>query len=187
MKDFLNPKSMMTPGAAGAIMMFLANGLCSQFPELAFRYVALALSVALASAILKTAAMKVPEKVFYWLMNSLVIFVVGIGASNVGVNLQGSAGAKAMSAEMLTIATPSRSPASVATEAEQGPSPPSPAPAPGAPSDTQNYTALGSEVERLQDASRKLLAENRQLRAEKLRAEAFAQAPVPDQGFFNRW
>jgi hypothetical protein len=38
--DFLNPKSMVTPGMAGALVMFLSNAVCFQFPEIALRWAA---------------------------------------------------------------------------------------------------------------------------------------------------
>ena len=52
MNDFLNPKSMRTPGVAGSLMMFLVNGLASQFPELPARYLALCLSFLLGSIVI---------------------------------------------------------------------------------------------------------------------------------------
>lgn len=85
MNEFLNPKSMITPGAAGALMMFLVNGLAAPFPELPVRYVALVLSFVIGAFIMfKAPRLKVPERVVYWVVNSLVIFVVGFGASRLG-------------------------------------------------------------------------------------------------------
>ncbi len=49
MNEFLNPKSMTTPGAAGALMMLLANTFCAVFSEVAFRYAALSLSFLMGS------------------------------------------------------------------------------------------------------------------------------------------
>jgi hypothetical protein len=45
MNEFLNPKSMSTPGAAGALMMLIANALCTHFPGFPFRYAQLALTL----------------------------------------------------------------------------------------------------------------------------------------------
>jgi len=34
MKEFINPKSMLTPGLADSLMMFLVNGIAVPFPEI---------------------------------------------------------------------------------------------------------------------------------------------------------
>ena len=85
MNDFLNPKSMLTPGVAGSLMMFLVNGLASQFPELPARYLALFLSFLLGSIVwfaeVEGRAQKV-QKAVYWVLNSLLIFVIGFGTTH---------------------------------------------------------------------------------------------------------
>jgi hypothetical protein len=86
-KDFLNPKSMVTPGAAGALMMLLANALCAAFPELAFRFVAIAISFLIGFAILASADLKLRERAMYGIVNSLVIFAVGVGTSSATANI----------------------------------------------------------------------------------------------------
>lgn len=88
MSDFLNPKSMLTPGVAGALMMFLANAVCAAFPEAAFRYVALGMSFALGLVVFQTATIRFGEKATYWLLNSLIIFSTGVGASNIAANIE---------------------------------------------------------------------------------------------------
>ena len=88
MSDFLNPKSMLTPGIAGALMMFLANALCATFPEIAFRYVALGLSFALGLIVFRAAKIGLTEKATYWFLNSLIIFSTGVGASNIAANIE---------------------------------------------------------------------------------------------------
>ena len=84
MKEFLNPKSMLTPGVAGGTMMFLVNGLSAPFPELPVRYVALALSFLIGAVVFNAANLKLVERAVYWVLNSLVIFVVGFGAASIG-------------------------------------------------------------------------------------------------------
>jgi hypothetical protein len=85
MGEFLNPKSMLTPGAAGAVMMFVVNGLGTPFPDLPRRYVALALSFLLSALIvLKLPAIRLPERLGYWVLNSFMIFVIGFGANTLG-------------------------------------------------------------------------------------------------------
>lgn len=58
MSDFLNPKSMVTPGIAGALVMFLSNAICFQFPEVAPRWAALLLSFVLGGVVIAVAAPK---------------------------------------------------------------------------------------------------------------------------------
>ena len=92
MNEFLNPKSMLTPGAAGSLMMLLANTLCAVFPELGFRYVAISLSFVIGLAMLISANLRLAERMSYWVINSLVIFAVGIGTSNIAANVAAGPG-----------------------------------------------------------------------------------------------
>lgn len=89
MNEFLNPKSMLTPGVAGSLMMFLVNGIGCQFPELSMRYLALGISFLIGSVVwfseIKGRAPMV-QKGIYWVLNSLVIFVVGFGTSNLAAD-----------------------------------------------------------------------------------------------------
>jgi hypothetical protein len=87
MNDFMNPKSMITPGAAGGAMMLIANSLCNFFPEFAFRYVALGLSFMIGALVVVAASMHVLERSIYWIVNSLVIFSMGVGASKIAANV----------------------------------------------------------------------------------------------------
>jgi hypothetical protein len=86
-QDFLNPTSMLTPGIAGGLMMFIVNGLLIPFPELPARWVALVLSFAIGAAIAlaaKDAAKAWVQRVLLWCLNSLIIFVMGFGANSFG-------------------------------------------------------------------------------------------------------
>jgi hypothetical protein len=89
MKEFINPKSMLTPGVAGSLMMLLVNGITYQFPEFPARYLALLLSL-LIGAIVWSPQVKedLPrfQKPLYWILNSMVIFVVGFGTANLAAN-----------------------------------------------------------------------------------------------------
>ena len=98
MDQFLNPKSMMTPGFAGGLMMLVANAVCFVFPEVAFRYVALALSLLIGFVVVSAAEAKPPARAAYWLVNSLVIFAMGVGATNIGANIAGEPPAASQSA-----------------------------------------------------------------------------------------
>lgn len=86
MNDFLNAKSMSTPGAAGGIMMVLANAIHNNFQELPFRYVCVALSFAIGAIVFASIDLNRLERVFFWFINSLVIFAIGVGTSNIGAN-----------------------------------------------------------------------------------------------------
>lgn len=91
MNEFLNPKSMVTPGVAGGVLTFLVNGLAQPFPELPVRFMALALSFVIgAVVILNAAKMAIAERVAYWVLNSLVIFVVGFGTNHLGREATGT-------------------------------------------------------------------------------------------------
>lgn len=83
MNDFLNPKSMLTPGAAGAILMFLVNGICFSFPEVAPRYVALGLSFVIGLVSFAASDVKLVLRGTLWVLNSLIIFTMGMGAAKV--------------------------------------------------------------------------------------------------------
>lgn len=91
MNEFLNPKSMSTPGITGALMMLLANSICASFPELAFRYVSLSLSFLIGSIVFASANLKMWERGAYWIVNSLIIFSMGVGASNIAANVSSKA------------------------------------------------------------------------------------------------
>ncbi|MBU1424855.1 MAG: SNG1 family protein [Gammaproteobacteria bacterium] len=85
MQDFINPKSMMTPGIAGATMMFIVNGIVFAFPELQPRIIALILSFLIGSIVFASKtnlSAAIWTKLVYWIVNSLIIFVVGFGSAN---------------------------------------------------------------------------------------------------------
>ena len=87
MNEFLNPKSMLTPGVAGAMVMLLSNAICQAFPEVAFRYMALGISFLLGSVLLSEKSMEFTRRFGFWVLNSLIIFAMGVGATNIGANL----------------------------------------------------------------------------------------------------
>jgi hypothetical protein len=83
MHDFLNPKSMVTPGMAGALVMFLSNAVCFQFPEIAPRWAALLLSFVLGGFVIAAAKLRYIQAAGFWLINSLIIFAVAAGSAGV--------------------------------------------------------------------------------------------------------
>ncbi len=110
MQEFLNPKSMLTPGVAGTLMMFLVNGIVSQFPELSPRYLGLLFSFALGGAIFVSEALAgslIYLKGLFWILNSLIIFVVGFGSAYVAADAAGRASANADRAAVILQFIPS--------------------------------------------------------------------------------
>lgn len=79
--EFLNPKSMMTPGVAGSLVMFLTNALCYNF-NLQARWVGLGLSAIVGLLILLTGKIPFWQKVVFYFLNSMIIFSVGMGTAN---------------------------------------------------------------------------------------------------------
>ena len=95
MNEFLNPKSMITPGVAGAMVMLIANAIVSQFPEAPFRWVITTLSFLVGTVVFYAVNMPIVQRFAFWAVNSLIIFSVGIGTSNVAANVQRSSGVAA--------------------------------------------------------------------------------------------
>jgi hypothetical protein len=81
--EFLNPKSMLTPGLAGAMTMAITNALCSSF-ALPRPLIALALSCLLGIVTVGVATMPLWQKAVFTLFNSLFIFAMAVGTSTLG-------------------------------------------------------------------------------------------------------
>ena len=86
-EQFLNPNSMITPGAAGAMTAVVTNTLCTQFGALAPNYTALAMSFLLGAVVFGYGA-AIAARVLYYVINSLIIFVVAHGSNSVGSKLE---------------------------------------------------------------------------------------------------
>jgi hypothetical protein len=82
--DFLNPKSMSTPGVAGAVVMLIANTLWSNF-AIEPRWTALALSFLLGLVILAERALPAWQRLIFYVVNSLIIFSVSLGTNQLGM------------------------------------------------------------------------------------------------------
>ena len=83
--DFLNPKSMLTPGLAGILVMTLANSVSSAI-NLNPLYVALGLSFLIGTLIFQNVKVKWLSGVYY-VLNSLIIFNMALGGNAVGLQL----------------------------------------------------------------------------------------------------
>lgn len=83
-REFLNSKSMLTPGAAGSLTMLITNVLHQQF-ALPPAWVALILSLLLGTVVFGDEAVRALWKrgVFY-LVNSMVIFAMAVGVNAAG-------------------------------------------------------------------------------------------------------
>ena len=179
MNEFLNPKSMLTPGAAGALMMLIANSVCRAFPEFEFRYVALALSFVIGLLVFKAIAIGIGEKAFYWLINSLIIFATGVGASNIGANLESSKRAEQTSLDFVSRLLISEA------RAEDGPNS---APGASGAQEAQRSQELEQKVQKLKRENEALQrALEKQSEASPPQPAATAQQSKATDGFFRRW
>lgn len=81
--EFLNPKSMVTPGIAGGITMLIANSVATQF-EIPQKYIALAISALFSILVIKNSKLPRVEGAVYFILNSLLIFSVAVGTNSLG-------------------------------------------------------------------------------------------------------
>jgi hypothetical protein len=92
LQDFLTPEAMLTPGVAGSLTMMITNALATNF-NMPRAWLGLVLSFVFGLLVLVAAKGLVQKAVFY-VLNSLVIFCVAVGANGIGtagVPLQGHA------------------------------------------------------------------------------------------------
>ncbi len=82
-QDFLNPKSMITPGVAGGIVMLITNSLIGQF-DLSGPKVALGLSFLVGTLVFLAKTVPPWQRVIYYVLNSLIIFATATGTAFVG-------------------------------------------------------------------------------------------------------
>jgi large-conductance mechanosensitive channel len=97
-EDFLNPNAMITPGAAGAFTMIITNTLCSQFDNLPPNYTALAVSGLFGAMVFHYGA-TLGARFLYFIVNSLIIFVVAHGSNTIGSRIEDRYDASAKSAK----------------------------------------------------------------------------------------
>jgi hypothetical protein len=83
-KDFLNPKSMLTPGIAGGIVMMISNTLLMQF-DLPARWTALGLSALLGLVVFVAVAIPLWQRLIYYIFNVLIIFCFAVGSNRIGL------------------------------------------------------------------------------------------------------
>jgi hypothetical protein len=90
MEGFLNSKSMLTPGVAGGLVVSISAALTAQF-LLPGNWTALAISFLLGGVVFVDPKTKKVEKIILYLLNSLVIFTVAVGANTTGRAVSGAA------------------------------------------------------------------------------------------------
>jgi len=172
MQEFLNPKAMLTPGIAGTFMMFLANGLIVPFPEMSPRFIALGMSFLIGGVVFYSQRLQrapVYQKAMYWVLNSLVIFVVGFGTAHIAADATDTA--KSAPGAFFPFVSSAYAQDGAKAEVTKK-----------AATQAQRDTAL------LKQQLEKSQIENGKLKAQLLRKEGATATPPPkEKGFFQRW
>lgn len=85
--DFLNPRSMLTPGVAGSVVMVIANTLWVEFliPQ---KWTALILSFLLIIPILLKFSASWIENIIYFTFNGLIVFALAVNTNFAGRKIQ---------------------------------------------------------------------------------------------------
>lgn len=83
LKDFVNPKSMLTPGVAGGLTMAITNTLYAQF-GMSQKYTGLILSFLFALIVFNATGISRWQRAVYFILNGLIIFSVAVGTNAVG-------------------------------------------------------------------------------------------------------
>lgn len=82
-KEFLNPKSMMTPAIAGSFIMIIANTLWLQF-AISQKWTALFLSFLFLVPVLKSFTASFLERSIYFIFNALIVFSMAVNTNYAG-------------------------------------------------------------------------------------------------------
>jgi len=84
-QEFLNSRSMLTPGLAGALTMTISNALWLEF-GLPQKYVGIAISFLIGVLIVFSdkALIKFWQRLVFCVLNSLLIFSIAAGITNIG-------------------------------------------------------------------------------------------------------
>lgn len=88
MDEFLKPQSMLTPGIAGALAMFLTNALTSGFGVQSQPYpalICLIISFVIGLVVFGSTIKPFWRKFVYYGLNSLIIFAVAMGTNTTGL------------------------------------------------------------------------------------------------------
>jgi len=82
--DFLSPTGSLTPAAAGAVVLLIANSLGAVF-NVSRAATALLLSGIIGALIVVKFPASTAARIGYWLVNSLTIFAVAMGSNGIAV------------------------------------------------------------------------------------------------------
>jgi hypothetical protein len=104
--EFLNPKSMLTPGFAGAATMVITNTIHSQFALQDSERAPTALVLSLLFGALVFVAEGIPkwQRVIYYVLNSLIIFSMATGSNSAGTGISARVGSLIAPAPMAAYA-----------------------------------------------------------------------------------
>ena len=82
--DFLNPKSMLTPGACGAIVMGITNALAANLNMhgSSRMLLCLGLSFLMGTLVFAAGIKQIWQKLVFYVFNSLIIFTMGAGVNS---------------------------------------------------------------------------------------------------------
>jgi hypothetical protein len=89
MNEFLNGKSMITPGVAGGLVLAISNTAFTQF-GIPSKWSSLVLSFLLGTLVFVGTAGALWQKGILYLVNSAIIFSVAVGTNQVGAGLTGA-------------------------------------------------------------------------------------------------
>ena len=82
--EFFSARSMLTPGICGATTMSITSSLVSAF-QLPGNYVALSISLVMGLIVIADERIKMPGRLVYYVLNSLVIFSMAFGLNAASV------------------------------------------------------------------------------------------------------
>jgi len=85
-EEFLNPRSMVTPGVAGGLTMIIANSITYHF-HIKLAFVGLFVSCLFSLIAIYSAKMDIFQRLVFFVLNSLVIFAMALGSNAAGINI----------------------------------------------------------------------------------------------------
>lgn len=96
--DFLNPKSMLTPGLAGSMTMVITNALVTHFGA-SPPHTALIISALFGAIVFAAVRTALWLRGVLYILNSLLIFSIALGTNQLGVNVATASGPAAGAAD----------------------------------------------------------------------------------------
>ena len=86
LNEFLNPKSMLTPGICGALVMTITNAVGTSFGVVGVgrTVMSLALSFLIGTLVFAATTKSIGQKLVFYVLNSLIIFSTAAGTNSAG-------------------------------------------------------------------------------------------------------